>query len=1790
MHSLTLTIRPTREGHRVIAEIIEPGLAAGGRRDEPFLLDLQALPQLRTGATHAEGLLQYGRRLGEAVFTGSIAEALHSASVRADAAGDVLHLLLAVEDPLLLGVRWERLCIRIDGQWQFARLQQRTPFSFFLPSENDKRYPAISRADLRALVVVANLGPTRPFGLAEFDAAATVAQVRAALGAIPATVLACDGNEPVPGTDGLPTLDAICERITNERPTILHLVCHGMYRAAEQETFLFLHQSGEVDSNRPDAHVHRVSATQWIARLRTLQAARGLPHLTFLSSCDTAAPEAEGALGGLGQRLVRELGMPAVIAMTEAVDIELAGQLSTAFYRRLLVQGAVDRALDEACSALAGHGHVLVPALFSRLAGRKLFDDFGLLTVGQWEQGLLRVAALVTQRAPALSDRFTTLAARARPALAIRRQSESAEPSEDARRATQVITQTQGELNELCLDFLDNTFDHVAKGLTLAIPDYDGRCPFPGLAAFDQVAGEDFRPFFFGREAVTEELRQRVEEHRFVAVLGGSGSGKSSLVRAGLLEAMRARQSQLQAIVFAPGPDPSARLRTALETTPEPDIVVVDQFEELFTLVREPADREAFLTRLLPLRTSCQLVITMRADFLAECAEHDTLHALLDAGDKHLKIIQPLRGHELREVMERQANQVQLRFEPGLAQKIFEEIEGEPGAMPLLQHCLRQLWHFRHGCWLRLVDYVADDKVGGVKGAIARTAEDAYRSLCRELPAAATLVPFIFERLTKIDASRLSTDLRRDTRQPELLSQLVPAGYEPDAVKRIVNRLCDAKLLVTSFPPELPNPSAATGADGDPIVQVAHEAIIGHWPTLRSWIERARVDSQMVEQIRRGQANYQRHPLTENLSLRGVNLAAALELVAAKPPKLTAEEERFVRQCQAAEHAERMRETNRLKQIARLSTATAAIFCLLLIGTAIGFFVVRSARRDVKEKLVRMSTISAIAARERNDVVTAAHHFMTAADNVDDAAKASQLRNAARHLIRPIGLSATLRHDKASGSLPLRNGTATLTWGQEGLQIWGDAGERTTPMMRHPDARVFGVVLTPEDRRAVAWDSNGSIRSWDLANPASIPKTMTHPSVLGVKCLSADRVVSWAYDGTIRCWNPETGEPLAGQDWKLSGDLFANQTVFSPSGSRLFAFTERDSLLVNLGDPTTDPVRGMQDSLGSENLRGARFLQEERLAGWGDSMQIDLIDVRQPDTKVSFTCDAEISEVDFDPLTETLLVSTRRNQVEVWSLSDPQSPTRLHTIDHGSELLEGIKREPSTQRLATWDRLGTVRLWEISYGSKVVELDHPTLTGIAMLPGPRLATWGSDGTAMIWDLGDPYPRNLVARLHHGKPIDEVTGSGDLIFTRDLESGTVKRWESRPHGPTVIQHPAIAGFDVDAAEQIVTWGQGPAETVADFPSSIRVTQLANPAEPERELLSPHQVIGCQWLSSGDLLAWCDNGQLRRYPRTGEPEVFETGPGLVRLTLSNDQRHALAVFRRGRGIESQLLRLSAEAISPIARFEAKRFDDAVFRGPNELLLCADSGIYRVGFGEGESPIEFTRQAPGGFQIGGGKFAADGQRALIWDASGALSLWQAGSISALDAKLSKDQPGASFADDANQGIAWDRSRVLLIDAARLQAVELPFHGRNTLGGRIAGDRVLTWSETELRLSSLADRTPITSLIHGRIGRYESAVLFSPDGRWIVSCGDDQTARLWDADNGDLLLVCRHPHAVKYARFLPGQARFITLSDGDEASVWDFSADNDLDIRRASGTSLDASGRLRVDQPSLPDSVADR
>ena len=242
-------------------------------------------------------------------------------------------------------------------------------------------------------------------------------------------------------------------------------------------------------------------------------------------------------------------------------------------------------------------------------------------------------------------------------------------------------------------------------------------------------------------------------------------------------------------VYLTPGSDPPAQLDAALAAAPAGAwVLVVDQFEELFTLCRDEDQRRAFLDRFLALVGERRVVLTMRADFWGECAPYRALTELMQARQE---LVPPMTPTELRGGMERQAGTVGRRLEADLAATILDEVTGEPGAMPLLQHALLELWKRRHGRWLRAAEYRA---IGGVQGAIAETAEAVYRGLPAEEQGQ---VRDILVRLTRLDEEATGAEAR-DTRRRVALEDLVPTGGDPAATKALVARLASARLVVVS--------------------------------------------------------------------------------------------------------------------------------------------------------------------------------------------------------------------------------------------------------------------------------------------------------------------------------------------------------------------------------------------------------------------------------------------------------------------------------------------------------------------------------------------------------------------------------------------------------------------------------------------------------------------------------------------------------------------------------------------------------------------------------------------------------------------------------------------------------------------------------------------------------------------------------------------------------------------------------------------------------------------------------
>jgi tetratricopeptide (TPR) repeat protein len=446
-----------------------------------------------------------------------------------------------------------------------------------------------------------------------------------------------------------------------------------------------------------------------------------------------------------------------------------------------------------------------------------------------------------------------------------------------------------------------------------------GECPYRGLEFFDV----EHERFFFGREAETEwlvnELRPRSsgQENRFLAILGASGSGKSSLARAGLIAGLRRGalegSSEWPIVICRPGRDPIESLAVALaglrggaslikdardllnakSLGDDPKslhivarlalrdghasrrlVVLVDQLEEAFTLCENEAARRAFFDILHYAGTVAGgqtiVIVTIRADFYGKCGPYPALAAAMS---DHQHLVGPMAEDELRRAIERPAVLAGGEFEPWLVGRLLQDVAGQAGALPLLQFTLMELWQRREG---RRMTEAAYRAIGGLQGALKNRADevlgqfdDARRDLCRR----------IFLRLTQPGEGS------EDTKRRSSLKELVPIGTDPLVVEAVVNRLADARLITTEG-------SAKPG--GEVSVEVAHEALIRGWGRLREWVDADRAGLLLHRQLAEAAREWQAHNRESSFLYRGTRLTAAREWVRTHRDQLNDREAKFL--------------------------------------------------------------------------------------------------------------------------------------------------------------------------------------------------------------------------------------------------------------------------------------------------------------------------------------------------------------------------------------------------------------------------------------------------------------------------------------------------------------------------------------------------------------------------------------------------------------------------------------------------------------------------------------------------------------------------------------------------------------------------------------------------------------------------------------------------------------------------------------------------------------------------------
>jgi len=557
-------------------------------------------------------------------------------------------------------------------------------------------------------------------------------------------------------------------------------------------------------------------------------------------------------------------------------------------------------------------------------------------------------------------------------------------------------------------------------------------CPYKGLASFDVVDA----PYYFGRERLVAELVARLVGAQLLGVVGPSGSGKSSVMRAGLLPALAGGvlpgSDAWGQVLIRPGAHPLRELAVGLDRAsgPERTVIAVDQFEETFTTCTDKEERAAFIAELGAAASDRDgryvVVLALRADFYGRCAAYPELSQPLAAN--HV-LVPSMQRDELRRAIERPADRVGLGVDPELVDALVADVREEPGALPLLQTALLELWQRRDGRRLRFGVY---ERSGGVRGAVARLAEDAFGQLT---DAQQVLARGVLMRLAG-EGENGGVERRRVP-----LSEL---ELDRDAeLEAAVALLTDRRLL-----------TATAGS-----IELAHEALLREWPRLRDWIAENREGLRIHRNVGAAAREWESLHRDDGALYRGARLGEAEEWVQANPDALNQGERAFLEaSAAAAQHEQVARRRRLVAAFAGLATVLVAVAVVAIIPVLQG----READRQRAAAASRE-----LAARSTSLLVTDPSLSRAIALAALDRRDTREARSAVRQATLEDRTSAIVRlPDFAYSVVPSRDGRRVVTASEGGaVQVRDIASGKVEAAMKPIPNAALAAELSPDGSR-----------------------------------------------------------------------------------------------------------------------------------------------------------------------------------------------------------------------------------------------------------------------------------------------------------------------------------------------------------------------------------------------------------------------------------------------------------------------------------------------------------------------------------------------------------------------------------------------------------------------------------------------------------------------------------------------------------------------------------------------------
>jgi WD40 repeat protein/energy-coupling factor transporter ATP-binding protein EcfA2 len=924
-------------------------------------------------------------------------------------------------------------------------------------------------------------------------------------------------------------------------------------------------------------------------------------------------------------------------------------------------------------------------------------------------------------------------------------------------------------------------------------------CPFRGLQVFD----EEHACFFFGREALTQHLVEQLREDRFLAVIGPSGSGKSSLVRAGLVPQVRAgtlpASNRWPIVLFKPGPHPLQTLaaqllphldggadplaargslldalakderglhgtvQVALASAPDSLrlLLVVDQFEELFTLCHDESARAKFIANLLYASAiaggQTVAVVTMRADFFGKCAAYPDLAARLAERDV---LVGPMSEEELRRAIESPAEAVGLHYEKGLVDTILSDLGNEPGTLPLLQHTLLELWERRRGGWLTTDAY---RQIGGVQGALAQRADQVYARLTPVQQEAARRVML---RLTQPGEG--TEDTRRRVRKSELL----PTGEQAEQTEAVIQALADARLVTTT----------RDMATSEEQVDVSHEALIRGWSRLREWIDEDRAGLRTHRRLTEVAIEWERNHRDESYLYRGARLAEAEEWAEAHADDPNPLEREFLEASVGAREAERIAARQRVQRvIVGLVTGLVIISALAVFawersqlaeqGRVYAENAKATAQAEAAVALSRQLAVQSANQLEDNKWELAMLLAIEAGRTADTAEAFAALRQAFAHPGRTLvilGYAAEWNADESRILTASADGTARVWDAQTGAEL---------VTLSH-EGSVWKTQWNADESRILTRSEDGTARVWDAETGAELV-TLSHEGSVYQAQWNADesRILTASYDGRARVWDAETGAELV----TLSHGDAVWEAQWNADESRIL--TQSDDGTARVWDAETG-AELVTLSHGDRVTQAQWNADESRILTRSDYGTARVWDAETGAELVTLSHEGWVYQAQWNADESRILTASADRTARVW---DAETGGELVTLSHEDTIYQA-QWNADESRILTASEDGTARVWDAETGAELVTLSHGDSVSQAQWNADesRILTAGCDrrddlgfceeGTARVWDAETGVK---LVTLSHGDVIYQAQWNADesRILTAS-EDGTVRQWYTR----------------------------------------------------------------------------------------------------------------------------------------------------------------------------------------------------------------------------------------------------------------------------------------------------------------------------------------------------------------------------------------------------------------------------